>query len=94
MGSSFNFQGLQEDEEKEMNEEFDHELQDDNNQFTTNESILINKVNEMQIKTSRFDSQRSRHLYHSPASLLQQNFISDQAALLQQLQISSQQSSA
>ena len=31
----------------------EHE-QDDNNHFTTNESILINKVNEMQIKTSRF----------------------------------------
>jgi len=26
---------------------FEHELLDDNNQFTTNESILINKVNEM-----------------------------------------------
>lgn len=35
---------------------FEHELQDERNQFTTNESILINKVNEMQIKTSRFDN--------------------------------------
>ena len=36
----------------------EHE-QEDNNQFTTNESILINKVNEMQIKTSRFGNQRN-----------------------------------
>ena len=36
----------------------EHE-QEDNNHFTTNESILINKVNEMQIKTSRFGSQRN-----------------------------------
>ena len=36
----------------------EHE-QDDNNHFTTNESILINKVNEMQIKTSRFGNQRN-----------------------------------
>ena len=36
----------------------EHE-QEDNNHFTTNESILINKVNEMQIKTSRFGNQRN-----------------------------------
>ena len=36
----------------------EHEL-DDNNHFTTNESILINKVNEMQTKTSRFGNNRN-----------------------------------
>ena len=36
----------------------EHE-QDDNYHFTTNESILINKVNEMQIKTSRFGNHRN-----------------------------------
>ncbi len=44
--------GMQNENER----SFEHELQDDNYQFTTNESILINKVNEMQIKTSRFDN--------------------------------------
>ena len=39
----------------------EHE-QEDNNHFTTNESILINTVNEMQIKGSRFGNQRNgRH---------------------------------
>jgi hypothetical protein len=51
---------MQEDQDN----SFEHE--NENNQFTTNESILINKVNEMQIKTSRFDNPRNRNLLDHP----------------------------
>jgi len=84
----YSMQMSQQEEDELLNERsFENELQDDNNNFTTNESILINKVNEMQVKSSRFDNQRGRHLLRNPPMMN----VQDQASLLHQLQISQHQ---